>query len=85
MLEHLAMIRMIKRESAEQHCVQNDSSAPRIDFRTVIGFVLQDLRCYEVGGAAESLKTLPVSHHVAEAEVGYFYIMIRVEENILEL
>ena len=79
------MIWVIKRESAEQHCVQNDSSAPRIDFRTVIGFVLQDLRCYEVGGAAECLETLPVSHHVAEAEVGYFYIMIRVKENILEL
>ncbi len=50
-LEHVRLVVSVEWELAVEHGVKDNSTAPRIDLRTVIGHMLKDLRSGIVGGS----------------------------------
>ena len=83
--EYFTLILVVKGQSAEDHCKQNDSAAPRINLLAVILNVLNYFGSSIVRRATCRFESIAVFKQVTKTEVGDFQVHLVVKEYVLWL
>ena len=76
---------IIEGKSANEEDVENDATAPDVDFWASIQLAPNDFWCSVIWTATTGLEEVPVCHDVAQAEVCNLDVHVLVQQQILRL